>query len=76
MDIVFRKSGRKWITEVWDDPVEKMSGIDSTVPLLEDQYQEMNQWCIDTLGYHARTAYHVFELRKQSHLNWFIMRWK
>lgn len=76
MDIVFRKSGRKWVTEVWDDPVEKMSGIDSTVPLLEDQYQEMNQWCIDTLGYHARTAYHVFELRKQSHLNWFIMRWK
>lgn len=76
MDIEVRKSGRKWIAEVWDDPVEKMSGTDRTVPLLEDQYQEMNQWCIDTLGYHARTAYHVFELRKQSHLNWFIMRWK
>lgn len=75
MDIAVRKNGRKWIAEVWDNPIEKMSGIDRTVPLLEEQYVEINQWCIDTFGYHARTAYHVFELRKQSHLDWFTLRW-
>ena len=75
MDIVVRQHGRKWVAEVWDDPIEKMSGIDRTAPLLEERYVEINQWCIDTFGYHARTAYHVFELRKQSHLDWFRLRW-
>jgi hypothetical protein len=69
MDIEVRKNGRKWIAEVWGNPIKKMSDVDRTVPFLEEQYIEINQWCIDTFGYHARTACLVFESRKQSHLD-------
>ena len=75
MDIEYRKHGRKWIAEIWDDPVQKLSGLDNNVPLLEKQYVEINQWCIDTLGYHARTAYHVFEFKQRKHLEFFVLRW-
>lgn len=44
-------------------------------PLPEEIYLEINQWCRDTLGYYPRTAYHVFEFKKRSDLNWFLMRW-
>jgi hypothetical protein len=44
-------------------------------PYPEEVYVEINQWCIDTLGYHARTAYHVFEFEKETDLNWFVLRW-
>ena len=44
-------------------------------PYPEEVYIEVNQWCIDNLGYHARTAYHVFEFEKETDLNWFILRW-
>ena len=77
MDIEYHKHGSKWIVEVWsDDALEPIFESGFKEPYAEGRYEEINQWCIDTLGYHARTAYHVFELRKQSHLNWFIMRWK
>ena len=76
MDIEFRRNGYKWLAEVWEEPVQKLSGIDRTVPSSEEQYVEINDWCIDTLGYHARTAYHVFEFKKKSDLDWFILRWK
>lgn len=75
MDIEIRKNGRKWIAEVWDDPIQKLSGIDSHNTYPEETYVEINKWCIDTLGYHARTAYHIFEFRKRSHLDWFTLRW-
>ena len=75
MDIVYRKDGRKWLAEVWDQPVQKLSGIDHTVPSSEEQYVEINQWCIDILKYHARTAYHVFEFKSKRDLDWFLLRW-
>jgi hypothetical protein len=43
--------------------------------LSEERYTEINKWCIDNFGYHARTAYHVFEFKKQSDLEWFLLRW-
>lgn len=73
MDIEFRRKNSKvWIVEVW----EELHEISEPDTLSEERYTEINQWCIDTLGYHARTAYHVFELRKRSHLDWFLIRWK
>jgi len=75
MDIEFRQHGRKWIAEVWNDPVQKMSGVDRHNTYPEEEYQEINQWCIDTLKYHARTAYHVFEFKTKKDLEWFLLRW-
>lgn len=77
MDIVFRKDRRKWIVEVWSDDQNVFLVTEGfKEPYPEQIYQEINQWCIDTLGYHARTAYHIFELKKQSDLDWFILRWQ
>ena len=75
MIIDYRQHRNRWIAEVWDDPVEKMSGIDDSVTLLEEKYIEINQWCIDTFSYHARTAYHVFEFKKRADLEFFILKW-
>ena len=75
MDIEYRKNGRKWLAEVWDQPVQKLSGVDRTVPSSEEQYIEINQWCVTTLKYHARTAYHVFEFKNKKDLEWFLLRW-
>jgi hypothetical protein len=75
MIIDYRKHGNKWLTEIWDDPAQKLSGIDDSVPLPEEQYVEINQWCIDSFGYHARTSYHVFEFKKEKDLTMFLLRW-
>ena len=75
MNIDYRRQGRKWIAEVWDKPVYKLSGIDDAAPLTESIYEEINQWCIDTVGYHARTAYHVFEFKNEQDLTLFLLRW-
>jgi len=72
MDIEHRRKGPKtWIAEVWEDHNE-MSDQDVAS---EERYSEINKWCIDTLGYHARTAYHIFEIRSESDLTWFLLRW-
>jgi hypothetical protein len=77
VDIEFRRAGaRTWIAEVWsDDTTEPLVEQGFKEPYPEDTYQEINQWCFENFGYLARTAYHVFEFRKQSHLEWFILRW-
>jgi hypothetical protein len=75
VDIEYRKNGRRWLAEVWDQPVQKLSGVDRTVPSSEEQYIEINQWCVTTLKYHARTAYHVFEFKNKKDLEWFLLRW-
>lgn len=67
MEIDVRRKGRKWIAEVWSNE------LSDTYP--EDLYQEINQWCINTLKYHARTAYHVFEFKTGRDLEWFVLRW-
>lgn len=67
MEIDFRRDRQKWIVEVWSNEFNE--------PYPEDLYQEINQWCIETLKYHARTAYHIFELRTRKDLEWFVLRW-
>lgn len=77
MDIKWRKSTNKWIVEVWnDDPdfAPSLTGFDEPYP--EEVYAEINQWCLNTLGYHTRTAYHIFEFKKRSELDWFLLRWQ
>jgi len=76
LDIEYRQNGRKWIAEVWSDDIEEHFTGDFKEPYPEDTYVEINNWCLSTFGYHARTAYHIFEFRKRSHLDWFLLRWQ
>ena len=70
MDIEYRKHGRKWLAEVWH-----LSTDTEGATLDEQEYQNINQWCLDNFGYHSRTAYHVFEFKRQADLEWFILKW-
>jgi hypothetical protein len=70
IDIVIDQS--RYIAEVWEPMT---ANWEFREPYPEETYLEVNQWCISTLGYHARTAYHVFEFKKQSDLDWFVIRW-
>lgn len=72
MDIEYRKSGSKWIVEVWCTDGSEQLVLE---PYPEVIYTEINQWCIDALKYHARTAYHIFELKTKKDLEWFLLRW-
>lgn len=74
MDITYRKSEKKWIVEVWRESDPERGG-DFDAVYDEDVYEMINDWCKQSFGYHARTAYHVFELKKQQHLDWFLLRW-
>lgn len=77
MDINFRyhKIKKKWIAEVWTQNITFENSGHSVV-YSEQEYQEMNNWCMENFKYHARTAYHIFEFKDRSHLDWFILRWK
>ena len=76
MDIWYRKSGRKWLAEVWTyDPDDTGFQTGFKEPYPEDVSVELNNWCKDTFGYHARTAYHVFEIKHQKDLEFFILKW-
>jgi hypothetical protein len=72
MDIEIRKNHRGWIAEVWTDHNDDRQFKGT---LDEEKYVEINAWCIHTIGYHARTAYHIFEFKKKTHLDWFLLRW-
>jgi hypothetical protein len=67
MVIDFRKKGRKWVAELWNPSAPE------TFP--ETIYQEINIWCIATFNYHARTAYNVFEFKKEQDLTLFVLKW-
>lgn len=72
MQIDIRHDGPKYIVYVWDNsPAE---GVFNEV-FNEDVYEEINAWCVKTLGCHSRTAYNVFEFRKKKELDWFLLRW-
>ena len=73
MDIDIRKGDQRWIAEVWEP---ERPDWQFREPYPEETYVEINQWCIDTLGYHARTSYHVFEFETRSDLDWFLLRWQ
>ena len=72
MDIEWYKGNHRWIVEVWEP---ETPGWDFREPYPEETYVEINQWCETTLGYQARTAYHIFELETEQDLNWFLLRW-
>lgn len=74
MDIRYRQSGNKWIVEVWSDNKEEHFAGDFDEPYPEEVYTEINNWCKETFGYHARTSFHIFELKKRSDLNWFLIK--
>ena len=38
----------------------------------EHEYVAMNDWCIENIGYHTRTAYHMFEFKTEADLNKFV----
>lgn len=76
MDIEIRQGSHKWIAEVWSsDASEPLVAQGLKEPYPEDIYIEINDWCISNLGYHSRTAYHIFEFEKRSDLDWFLLRW-
>ncbi len=77
MDINYRFHPHKkcWIAEVWIENITA-ENINSPVVYSEDEYNEMNEWCKNAFHYHARTAYHIFEFKDRSHLDWFILRWR
>lgn len=67
---------KKFIAEVWsDDQNEPLVAEGFLEPYDEDTYVQINDWCKETFGYHARTAYHVFEFKKQAELTLFVLRW-
>lgn len=71
MDVEFRRKGTKWVAEVWENLYE----MQQSDTMSEERYVELNNWCVNTFGYHSRTAYHIFEFKKRSDLNWFILMW-
>lgn len=73
MKINYRQGHKGWIAEVWTDNPDTVWGFDEPYP--EEQYVKMNEWCKETFGCHARTAYHIFEFKRRSDLDWFIVRW-
>jgi hypothetical protein len=72
MLLEFITNKKKCIIEVWDEPTEEWNFKE---PFGEDFYVVVNQWCIDTFGYHARTAYNRFEFKKQADMEWFVLKW-
>jgi hypothetical protein len=75
VDIEYRKNGKKWIAEVWTLNPGGPFGVGQREPYTESVYVEINKWCLEVFGYHARTAYHVFELKNKKHLDWFLLKW-
>lgn len=72
MDIDIVVSNGQFRAEVWEP---ETANWEFREPYPEEVYLEINQWCIDTLGYTTRTAYHIFDFKKQSDLDWFVLRW-
>lgn len=80
MDLKWRRKSPTttlWVVEVWDEHIPRMDNKDDTVSTVfaEPIYTEISEWCYKSFGYHARTAYHIFELRKKEHLDWFLLKW-
>ncbi len=77
MDINYRfhPIKKSWIAEIWIENITP-ENLNSAIVYSEDEYTEMNEWCKNTFNYHARTAYHIFEFKERSHLDWFMLRWR
>jgi len=75
MIIEFTDYNKKYIAEVWSDISGGSNFTEVKEPYDETMYVEINNWCIKTFGYHARTAYHIFEFKKKADLEWFVLKW-
>ena len=63
---------KKYAVELWDRPTDDWEFVE---PFAEEFYVNVNNWCIDTIGYHARTAYNRFEFKKEKDMTLFILKW-
>lgn len=72
MLIEFVTHKKKYVVELWDEPNEQWQFKE---PFGEEFYVDVNQWCIDNFGYHARTAYNRFEFKEEKELTFFILKW-
>lgn len=66
-------SKRQRLVEVWATDLDDFTGFKEPFP--EETYQHLNQWCIDTFGYHARSAFNQFKFKKEKDLTMFLLRW-
>ena len=73
MFIEYIKSKNKFIIELWDTDLDDFTGFKE--PTTEEEYVKINDWCIESLGYHARTAFNRFEFKKEADLTLFILKW-
>ena len=64
----------KLIIEIWDD--EYRPDWNFKEPFGEKFYVDVNDWCVETIGYPARTAYNRFEFKQEKDLTLFILKWK
>jgi hypothetical protein len=78
MEITIDCSNNRWRAEVWngEEATYDIGGVTYTPSThTEEVYQNLNQWCLETLGYRARTAFNLFEFKQESELQWFLLRW-
>jgi hypothetical protein len=45
---------------------------DETVTFTEEFYINLNNWCVSSFGYHARTAYERYKFKNKKNLTEFI----
>jgi len=63
---------KKYAVELWDEPTPEWEFKE---PFGEEFYVDVNNWCVEHVGYHARTAYNRFEFKREEHLTMFVLRW-
>lgn len=62
------------MVEVWATDLDDFTGFKEPFP--DETYQHIDNWCLETFGYNARSAYNRFSFKKQKHLTMFILRWQ
>ena len=70
--------GMRLLSESFDDPLRyQVWGVegDPEYHLSENEHVVINQWCIDALGYHARTAFNIYQLKNKRDVMTFKLKW-
>ena len=67
------KKNKKYAIEIWDD--EYRPDWNFNEPYGEAFYVNINDWCVEHIGYPARTSYNRFEFKKEKDLTLFILKW-
>lgn len=63
---------KRYAVELWDEPSAEWEFKE---PFGEEFYVNVNDWCTESFGYPARTAYNRFEFKKEKDLTLFILKW-